>query len=102
MRLRFQLLIFMILRTIFNTMHRMFYPYLAVFARGLGVDIGTISAVITARSFVGAAGPIFAPIADQRGRKFGMLAGVLCFTVGVGMVALRPNLYTLSAAMLLA
>lgn len=102
MRLRFQLLIFMFLRAIFNTMHRMVYPFLAVFARGLGVDLTTFSFAITARSLVGALGPLFAPLADQRGRKFGMLAGALSFAVGMGLVAFSPNLITLSAAMVLA
>jgi len=102
MRLRFQLVIFMLLRTIFNTMHRMVYPFLAVFARGLGVNLTTFSFVITARWLVGALSPVFAPIADQRGRKFAMLAGVLSFAVGMGLVAFSPNLITLSAAMLLA
>ena len=102
MRLRFQLIIFMFLRTIFNTMHRMVYPFLAVFARGLGVDLTTFSFAITARWLVGAFSPAFAPIADQRGRKFAMLGGVLLFTVGMGLVAFHPSLITLSAAMLLA
>jgi len=99
MRLRFQLLIFMFLRTIFSTMHRMVYPFLAVFARGLGVDLTTFSFVITARSLVAAFSPAFAPITDQRGRKFGMLAGALLFTVGMGLVAFFPSFITLSAAM---
>ncbi|MCC6499110.1 MAG: MFS transporter [Anaerolineales bacterium] len=102
MRLRFQLLFFMLLRTILNTMHRMVYPFLAVFARGLGVDLTTFSFAITARSLVGALSPAFAPIADQRGRKFGMLMGALFFTFGMGLVAFAPNLYTLSAALLFA
>jgi predicted MFS family arabinose efflux permease len=58
--------------------------------------------VIAARSLVGAVGPIFAPIADQRGRKFGMLAGALSFAVGMGLAAFKPNLITFSAAMLFA
>jgi len=102
MRIRFQLIIFMLLRTILNTMHRMVYPFLAVFARGLGVDVTTLSLVITARSFAGLLGPVFAPIADKRGRKFSMLIGIVIFTMGMGLVAIYPNLYTLSAAMLLA
>jgi len=102
MRLRFQLVVFMLIRTIFNTMHRMVYPFLSVFARGLGVDLTTFSFVITARSLVGAISPVFAPIADQRGRKFGMLAGAIFFAAGMGLVAVQPNLITLSAAMLLA
>jgi predicted MFS family arabinose efflux permease len=102
MRLRFQLLVFVFLRTIFNTMHRMVYPFLAVFARGLGVDLTTFSFAITARWLIGALSPVFAPLADQRGRKFGMLTGAVFFSVGVGLVALYPSLITLSAAMVLA
>jgi predicted MFS family arabinose efflux permease len=102
MRLRFQLLVFMVLRTILNTMHRMVYPFLTVFARGLGVEITTISYVVTARSFFGMFAPVFGSIADQRGRKFGMLAGILLFTLGMGAVALQPNFVTFSIAILLA
>jgi predicted MFS family arabinose efflux permease len=102
MRLRFQLIIFMLIRAVFNTMHRMVYPFLAVFARGLGVDLTTLSFAITARSLVGAVSPVFAPVADQRGRKFAMLAGAISFAVGMGLVAYQPNLITLSAAMVLA
>lgn len=102
MRLRFQLLVFMFLRTILNTMHRMVYPFLAVFARGLGVELTTLSYVVTARSFFGLFAPVLGAIADHRGRKFGMLAGVLLFTVGMGAVALQPNFITFSIAILLA
>jgi hypothetical protein len=49
MRLRFQLLIVMVLRTIINTMHRMVYPFLGTFARGLGVDITALSFALTGR-----------------------------------------------------
>lgn len=102
MRLRFQLVIFMLLRTILNTMHRMVYPFLAVFARGLGVEITTLSYVVTARSFFGLFAPVFGSLADHRGRKFGMLAGVLLFTGGMAAVALRPNFITFCIAVLLA
>jgi predicted MFS family arabinose efflux permease len=102
MRLRFQLLVFMLLRTIFNTMHRMVYPFLGVFARGLGVDVTALSLIVTGRSAVGALIPFISSVADQRGRKFGMLAGIALFTLGVGLVAFWPSLWTLSLAMILA
>jgi predicted MFS family arabinose efflux permease len=102
MRLRFQLIAFMFLRAVLNTMHRMVYPFLAVFARGLGVDIATLSYVVTARSFFGILAPVLGSIADQRGRKFGMLAGVLLFTLGMGAVAIYPNFLTFSIAVLFA
>lgn len=102
MRLRFQLIIFMLLRTVLNTMHRMVYPFLAVFARGLGVEITTLSYIVTVRSFFGMFAPVFGSIADHRGRKFGILGGILFFTLGMGAVALRPNIITFSLAVLLA
>jgi DHA1 family inner membrane transport protein len=92
----------MFLRTVLNTAHRMVYPFLSIFARGLGVDISTMSLLMTARSLLGAASPLFAPVADQRGRKFGMLLGTTIFIVGVGVVAFHPSLWTLAIALVLA
>ena len=92
----------MFLRTILNTVQRMVYPFLSVFARGLGVDISTMSLLMTARSLIGATSPLFAPIADRRGRKFGMLTGILIFTFGVGLVSLYPAFWTLAIALTLA
>lgn len=92
----------MVLRTIFNTMHRMVYPFLGTFARGLSVDITALSFALTGRSLAGAFVPFIASVADQRGRRFGMLAGIVLFTVGVGLVAIWPSLWTLTAALILA
>ncbi len=100
--MRIQLIIFMFLRTILNTAHRMVYPFLSVFARGLGVSLETMSAVMTVRALLGATSPIFAPIADRRGRKFGMLAGIAVFTIGLAFVALYPSFWTLALALMLA
>src|SRR5215203_3542845 len=102
MRIRIQLIIFMFLRVIFNTMHRMIYPFLSFFARGLGVELSALSQIVAARNFVGIFGPVFAPVADKRGRKFAMLLGIVFFTVGMAAVALYPSLWTFGLAMLLA
>lgn len=102
MRLRFQLLIFMLLRMVLNTMHRIVYPFLSVFARGLGVDITTLSFIVTLRSFIGMFAPVLGTIADQRGRRFGMLLGIFLFIIGMGLVTLAPSFWTFSAALLLA
>jgi predicted MFS family arabinose efflux permease len=102
MRIRSQLIIFMFLRTILNTMHRMVYPFLAVFARGLGVPITTFSFILTARSFIGMLTPVLGSFVDHRGRRFGMLAGILLFTAGMGLVALVPSFATFGIALILA
>ena len=102
MRIRTQIIVIALLRIILNTMHRMVYPFLTIFARGLGVDVTAISFALAGRNLVGILGPAFGPVADVRGRKFVMLTGIACFTVGVGLVAIRPGLLTFSAALILA
>jgi predicted MFS family arabinose efflux permease len=102
MRLGFQLLIFMILRTILNTMHRMVYPFLAVFARGLGVEYTTLSFVVTLRWLIGMFAPVLGAIADQRGRRFGMLLGIFLFIAGMTLVVIAPSFWTFSIALVLA
>ena len=92
----------MVLRTIFNTMHRMLYPFLGTFARGLGVDITAMSFVLTGRSLAGAFTPFIASVSDQRGRRFGMLAGTALFTLSVTLIAVWPSLWMLSAALIMA
>jgi predicted MFS family arabinose efflux permease len=89
--LRLHLAAFTITRMIFNTLHRMVYPFLAVFARGLGVDLATISYALTVRSVVGTVGPFAAAVADRRGRRFGMLLGASLFMVGAGVVVVWPH-----------
>ena len=102
MKLRFQLAFFTAIRTVFNTTYRMAYPFLGVFARGLGVDITTISLVVSSRAFVGIFAPFVSSISDQRGRKFGMLVGIAIFTLAVGLVAFHPSLVTLTIALIFA
>ena len=101
MRLPFQLLIFVLFRTILNTMYRMVYPFLAVFARGLGVDVATLSFLVSVRSLIGIFAPVLGSIADPRGRKFGMLLGILLSVAGMSLVAIYPSLLTFSLALLL-
>lgn len=72
-------------------MHRMVYPFLAVFGRGLGVDLAALSLALTIRSAVGTFGPLLATVADSRGRKAGMLFGTVLFTVGVSVVVFWPS-----------
>lgn len=100
--IRIQLIVFLFLRTILNTAHRMVYPFLSVFARGLGVDIASMSLLMTFRSLIGSASPLFGHLADRYGRKFGMASGVVIFIVAVGLVAFHPSFITLAASLLLA
>ncbi|HNB41428.1 MAG TPA: hypothetical protein PLG52_08000, partial [Anaerolineales bacterium] len=99
MKLRFQLAIFLFVRTVLNSIHRMVYPFLPIFARGLGIDLSTMSLLMTGRSLLGATSPFLGPIADWRGRKFGMLSGLGIFILGIGLVALFPTFWALVIAL---
>ena len=90
------------IRVILNTAHRMIYPFLAVFARGLGVDLAAVSALVANRSVIGAATPFLFPFIEPRGRRFGMLLGAGLVAAAMGLVALWPSLITLGAALVLA
>jgi len=90
------------IRVILNTAHQMIYPFLAVFARGLGVDLATVSALVANRSVIGAATPFLFPFIEPRGRRFGMLLGAGLVAAAMGLVALWPSLITLGAALVLA
>jgi predicted MFS family arabinose efflux permease len=96
-----QLIIVSVLRIILNTFRRMVYPFLSVFARGLGVEVTAFSLALTGRNVVGIFGPLLAPISDVRGRKLGMLSGVALFTLGMALVALWPGVPTFAAALIL-
>jgi predicted MFS family arabinose efflux permease len=100
-KMRFQLGAFTLTRTVFNTSFRMIYPFLPVFARGLGVDISTMALAVTARSTVGLASPALGSIADLRGRKWTMLAALLLFTLGMAVIAIWPSFPVLVVGLVL-
>ncbi len=77
-------------RLVFNTMHRMIYSYLPYFARGLGVNLDSMSYALMARSLTGFFSPLLASVADSRGRKIGMLFGLLLFCLGGSLVVFWP------------
>ena len=90
-RLRFQVLAITFTRIILNTMHRMVYPFLPAFGRGLGVDLPVLSLAITVRSGLGTLVPFFAFIADNRGRKAGMITGLIFYSLGTLIVVFMPT-----------
>ncbi len=92
---------FTLIRIALNTLHRMVYPFLAVFGRGLGVDLPALSLALTLRSALGFFGPFLASAADSRGRKAGMLLGLALFTLGTSLVVLRPTFPFFVLALLL-
>lgn len=100
-RLRYHLIAFSITRSIINTMYRMVYPFMTVFARGLGVPVTLVAGAVALRSALGLAAPLLGSAADRRGRKRGMLLGLGIFILGTVLVVLRPAYLPFVAALML-
>jgi MFS transporter, DHA1 family, inner membrane transport protein len=86
-----QAILFGLTRMVVNTNTRMYYPFLAVFARGLGIDIAQISIAMSARALVGVLNPFLAAVVDQRGHKSGLLYGLGIFIVANFMIVIWPT-----------
>ncbi len=99
-RLRFQLAAFSATRAVINTGYRMVYPFLPVFARGLGVDLQSLALAVTARSLLGAFSPFLGSVADVRGRKWAMIVSLGLVAVGYLLLPLRPIYAFFFAALL--
>jgi len=89
-----QIASFVFTRWVVNIQVRMFYPFLAVFARGLGISLADISLAVMARGFVGATMPFLAPLADRYGRRVGILLGLGLFIASNTLVVALPTLPT--------
>jgi predicted MFS family arabinose efflux permease len=102
MRLRYQLALLTASRVVFNTSVRMIYPFLAVFARGMGVGIPAISLAVSVRSAVGALVPVTNSALDRFPRRTALAVGAALFAVGCALVAIRPGYLTFFIALSLA
>jgi predicted MFS family arabinose efflux permease len=96
-----QILAFIGTRLVFNTMHRMLYPFLTFFLRGMGVDLAQMSLAFSLRSASGVLSPLLGVIADLRGRKTGMLLGTALFVLGLTLIVIHPVFWTFLAGLFL-
>ena len=88
-------------RLVIFTPMRMLAPFLPAFSRGMGVDLTTISLAITAAMGASAISPFLAPIAERRGRRAGMLTGLLLFLSGVTLLVFWPTIQAFFIAIFL-
>jgi len=100
-RLRFQILAATLTRMVINVAHRMIYPFLPAFSRGLGVPLESLTVILSVRGGLGMTSPLFGVIPDRLGRRSAMLIGLGIFCAGLALVAFIPAYYTFFAAIIL-
>jgi predicted MFS family arabinose efflux permease len=90
-KLRWQLVIFTLIRLVLNTIFRMVYPFRGEFEKALGVSYAQMSRGLGVRSFLGFLAPFLAVVGERRGRRAGMLFGLVLFVTGLGVVIAWPT-----------
>jgi predicted MFS family arabinose efflux permease len=93
-KIKRQIGLFTLTRIALSTNARMVYPFLPVFARGLGVEPTTLAMAFSVRALLGVLGPFLASIADTHDRKTGILLGLGLFTAGSGVVGIWPTFWS--------
>jgi predicted MFS family arabinose efflux permease len=96
-----QLLILTIGRFFLTTGNRIVYPFLPVFARGLGVSLGAMSQLLVIRSLAALIGPIFAPLSERFGRKPMLIGSLFFFAVGCLLAVVFPTYWMFGVALAL-
>jgi len=95
-----QITLLSLIRLVMNVSTRMIYPFLPIFASGLGVSVTSLSLAISTRSLIGTLNPLVSSaITDRRGRKTGMLAGIGLFAIANLAVVFWPKYPVLFASM---
>jgi predicted MFS family arabinose efflux permease len=77
-------------RITLNLPLRLTYFFLPAISRGLGVSLGTASALVSARSLAGGAAPIFGVASDWLGGRRVMMLGLSLLIVGATVTAGLP------------
>ncbi|MFO8076287.1 MAG: MFS transporter [Actinomycetota bacterium] len=70
---------------------RVVYPFLPEIARGLGVSLAVVSALVALRSFVAVGAPLVARAAESLGRRSLMLTGLGFALAGSGLIIVAPS-----------
>ena len=86
-----QITITTLIRTVTNTGFRMVFPFQPILMQGFGIDLSQITRMYAGQSLVGIFSPFLASMADTRGRRTGMLVGMILFSLGTLLVAFWPT-----------
>jgi predicted MFS family arabinose efflux permease len=69
----------------------MVFPLQPILMKGFGINLVQITRMYAGQSLVGMLGPFLASMADSRGRRTGMLAGLTLFSLGTLLIVFFPT-----------
>lgn len=90
-----------LIRTVLNTGFRMIFPFQPIFMDSLGVPLIQMTRMLAGQSLLGIFSPLFASLGDTRGRKTGMIVGLILFSTGAGLMLFWPTVFGFLAFLLL-
>jgi DHA1 family inner membrane transport protein len=89
-------------KLLMNVTRRMIYPFAPEFARGLGVELSSITSVIALNQATALLGPVGASFADKYGYKLLMLLSLVFLTIGTFAAGFIPLYSVLMLCLFLA
>jgi len=76
---------------VYNTGFRMVFPFQPMLMKGFGISLEEISRMYAGQSLLGIISPLLASVADTKGRRTGMLAGMVLFSLGTLVIVFQPT-----------
>jgi predicted MFS family arabinose efflux permease len=80
-----------LVRMVYNTAFRMVFPFQPMLMEGFNINLSEISRMYAGQSLIGMTSPVLASISDTRGRRTGMLTGMVLFSLGTLVVVIWPT-----------
>jgi len=80
-----------LVRTVYNTAFRMVFPFQPMLMKGFNINLAEISRMYAGQSLIGMISPVLASVSDTRGRRTGMLGGMVLFSLGTLVVVIWPT-----------
>lgn len=69
----------------------MVFPFQPILMKGFGISLEEITRMYAGQSLVGIISPFLASIADTKGRRTGMLTGMILFSLGTLLILFQPT-----------
>lgn len=101
-RLRPLLTVGLLTRVLTDTGTQMFFPFLPIFAAGLGITAVALGGLVSLRSLMGLFAPLSAPLVTARGYRFVLRLGLLAAGLGYLLIGLSTSVWLVVPGIMLA